>query len=785
MSDRGWTLESFSCCSDRTDRNDPDRSEDPAVSAIYMSHGEYTLLPPLSPNKTTYDYQFMPYARYSGATQIQSLGNRVARGGAIMMAFHRPTAIRRRARALAGVVWIRLVALAAVGLLALLTLGDVASLFRPVAQRDFEFEFEFDRRESPPRSSPGWPHRRGPSHDAVSPETGLANFWPPEGPPVLWQRPLGRGYSGFSVVGHRAFTQTQTLTAQYVVCLDADTGEQIWQHRYGWPYEPGGMYPGPRATPTWHEGRVYFAGPTGLVGCLRESDGKPLWKVDVNEKFGGRGTGFGYSCSPLLEDGKVILPVGGQRASVVALDALDGSTVWAAGDESASYCSALPITFRGQRCVVAFLKNALALFDLETGRQLCLQVYSRGYDEHAAAPLYDEPYLMVARAFRSGAECYRLEPEHSRATHDSLPRLRLKPVWQSRELSSDTASSVLLDRHVYGFDLRDVQAKAHRPSRGEFKCLELTTGEVLWKTDRVGHATVLAADGKLVLFNDQGELILARANPDRYDELARTIVFQGEICWTAPALDRGRLYLRSPTRAACVYVGRPDRLDVRQRRTARPTSSIPQSPRLNLARFVGGEREYAFDPADAGELGRWFAFSLVGVLGVAALVAATVRLPVGMKWPSAGPRVGQGVFWSAAFILGVFGTPVFNRWTGSFVFTWPVCLFVAHQVTLNTVVWANRATSLKRAPWMALLATCLLVGVCLVYFLVCRRLSLATEWTFLLGFLPSWPIAVPAAYQFQRGHRPFRNFAWTLLAFTAFYWSAGAWLIWQAGRFSL
>ena len=87
---------------------------------------------------------------------------------------------------------------------------------------------------------PDWPHLRGPNYDAISTETGLADVWPEQGPPVLWQRDLGQGYSGFVVMRGRAFTQTQTLAGQFVVCLDAETGVEQWRHRYGWPWQPAG-----------------------------------------------------------------------------------------------------------------------------------------------------------------------------------------------------------------------------------------------------------------------------------------------------------------------------------------------------------------------------------------------------------------------------------------------------------------------------------------------------------------------------------------------------------------
>ncbi|MDB5344120.1 MAG: outer rane biosis protein BamB [Schlesneria sp.] len=94
-----------------------------------------------------------------------------------------------------------------------------------------------------PDSHAGWPQWRGPTFDAISSETGLADTWPEAGPPVLWSRELGQGYSSFIAVGPHVYTLNQTLYEQAVVCLDAETGQTVWSSRYSWPYEGGGLYP--------------------------------------------------------------------------------------------------------------------------------------------------------------------------------------------------------------------------------------------------------------------------------------------------------------------------------------------------------------------------------------------------------------------------------------------------------------------------------------------------------------------------------------------------------------
>ena len=265
----------------------------------------------------------------------------------------------------------------------------------------------------------GWPNVRGPDFDGRSPEISLAEHWPPEGPPVLWTRALGQGYSSFTAADGRVFTQYQTLAGQYVICLNADTGETIWEHRYDWPYEAGGIYPGPRATPTLYDGRIYFAGTSGLVGCL-SWDGSLVWSVDTRQKFQGRGADFGYSASPMLQHDLLVVPVGGPGASLVALDARDGSARWQSGDDSASYTPALFITVAGHRQVIGYLENALACFDFDTGRLLWRKELSQGYDEHAAWPVFVEPHLWIAAPFRWGSNSLR-SPTASSAAASSSP----------------------------------------------------------------------------------------------------------------------------------------------------------------------------------------------------------------------------------------------------------------------------------------------------------------------------------------------------------------------------
>ncbi|MHB8864610.1 MAG: outer membrane protein assembly factor BamB family protein [Pirellulaceae bacterium] len=629
-----------------------------------------------------------------------------------------------------------------------------------------------------------WPFIRGPDFDGRSAETALVDRWPDAGPPVLWVSELGQGYSSFVAWNDRVATQAQTLAGQYVICLRADTGQVIWRYRYDWPYEPAGVYPGPRSTPTYANGKVYFASPNGVIGCLNAENGELLWSRNPVREFHGRGIEFGYSCSPTVIDNKVILPIGGHGASMIALNATDGTVVWHNGDDPASYTPAYPILFGGRSCVLGYLQNVLVCHDLQTGERLWRHGLSSGYDEHSAWPVYREPYLWISSPFQGGSELLELTGD---------PASPVRTVWKSRVLSNDIFSSVLVDDALFGFDLHEAQAKAHRPSRGAFVCIDFLSGRVHWtygdprrrraaKSDPlfppkdIGHATVIVADGKLILFNDTGELILARARSERYEELARVSVLAGEICWTQPVLRGGRLFVRNQSRAACIYLGEPEQLDPKMRARLLTTHAIPQQPYVDLAALIlGVEPEYAFDIPSREWIRTWYALSngiLAGSLLAVLVACAMIRLWT-KRWPNY--VVARYVCWGLMFLLGAVGTTILSRWRNDFVFTWPVSIFAVFQAVVAESRWRRLPQESPTGACRSIIVAALFVLSCFAYYWLCRRLSLVTEWAFLCGFTAALPCSFAGAICFRRSRwRLPWEAVMTLFAFAGFYWSAVA-----------
>jgi hypothetical protein len=311
-------------------------------------------------------------------------------------------------------------------------------------------------------------------------------------------------------------------------------------------------------------------------------------------------------------------------------------------------------------------------------------------------------------------------------------------------------------------------------------CLDLLTGESQWETDRVGHAGVLVADGKLILFNDEGELILARANSERYEELARAAVLAGEICWTPPALDRGRIYVRNQSQAACVFIGRPELMEEAQSRSLMTVADIPQGKYHNLAAMLGVEPEYAFDVPSNRWLVNWF-FTGLGLLAVAAVLAITVKLGrrIALR-QELSERAAWWWFWGTAFVLGALGTTPLSLWRAEFVFTWPVSLFVAFQATSRQVRLGRTTERSRGAGWRARLVALGFIGICVAYYLLCRRLSLVFEWAFLSGFAAAVPVAIAGVWLAHRAPRrlPVAVIA-TVAEFAAYYWGLVAWLWWK------
>ncbi len=632
-----------------------------------------------------------------------------------------------------------------------------------------------------------WSFFRGNNYDGHSHEQGLTNVWPKKGPPVIWSIDLGAGYSGFVGKLDRIYTQYQTLTGQFVVCLDAKTGAKIWEHRYGWSYGHASMYPGPRSTPTICNDRLFYTTPLGSLGCLKLQTGDRLWEVDTTKDFKAPDVEFGYACSPVCIAGKVIVPVGGSGAAMVAFDQRNGEVIWNSGDYHISYCSAYPISFESRSLIVGYFKNAIGLFDTDTGEELARRDISNDYDEHSAWPIYREPFLWTSGPFRAGCRLLKLAPIEN--------GFEFRSVYQSELMSNDVASCVLDGDQLYGFDIRDVQSKIHRPSRGQFTCLDFNTGDPLWQNGSltrrdmnsetissetignasdIGHASVIAADGKLILLNDTGQLIVGEINPLGFEEMGRSTILGGEICWTGLTLMNKCVFARNQSKAICVYLGEADQLSrfVSDESSIRYANDLEQPKFVNLAPILlGTEPKYAMTAPRPAWLVNWYLISL----GLGWITAPVLAIAIHRILPSIPARQ---TFLLLAFLVGILGTTIFGRWLGVFYFSWPVALFIIFECVVCQL--QSRDAKAEVHPWRARFWLLVFLAICFLFFWLCRRLSLAFEWAFLLGFPFSIPFLWIEKASVQRKEE-FSAKQWLCSAFgfSVFYWAGAAVIMWK------
>jgi hypothetical protein len=530
-----------------------------------------------------------------------------------------------------------------------------------------------------------------------------------------------------------------------------------WRTRYNWPWQPDSEWPGPFGTPTLAKGKAYFTDCFGLVLCADAISGHLVWSVNLAEQFGIEPPAFGYAITPLVYDGKVIVPVGGKGHAVMAFRADNGASVWQTGDEPANYSSCILVSVAGIPQVVAYLESSASGLDPLTGRELWRYSWGEQYGPHGTWPLYQEPFLFYALPFRCGSHSLRL----SRAQEGVRPTI----AWTNSVLSMDMLSGVIVYGFIYGFDVRDFQTTTNRPTRGLFKCVELTTGRQRWASPLPGHALVLACGHRLLMLNESGVLIATEAAPIAYQELARAPIFPKQPCWTAPALCGDLLVARSHREFVCLDLGDPARGLIS---TSNVDLTAPSRRSQADGWFARHHGSVFYMPGWRMQW-RWFLASLLGVFAPAMLlsVAAPKRI--------AGRRV---VFYLTAFPLSLWCTWGLTEAFGWFVFTWPAGIFLSLMLTIEVRAWGvQRPDRLARAA--ARLAFATLVAGLAGYWWVCRRLFLVAGQGYLTGLLLAIPLAVRTVALAQRKDSGFRSVGLGLLAFSVFFWTSAAVLWWR------
>jgi outer membrane protein assembly factor BamB len=387
-----------------------------------------------------------------------------------------------------------------------------------------------------------WPQFLGPTRDGVYAGADLAAVWPKEGPPVVWRKSIGQGFSGPAVAGHQLILFHRLNDQEVVACLDARTGEPMWSHSYPTAYRDDfGFDEGPRATPCIAQGRVYTFGAEGMLTCLALADGHLLWQVNTKNEFHARKGFFGAACSPLVEGGAVLLNIGGpEGAGVVAFDKATGRVLWKNADDEAGYSSPAAATIHQRRYAFFFTRAGLVAVDPADGKIQFRYPWRSRMDAsvNAATPLIIDDSIFLSASYGTGAILLRVRDNG------------VEKVWSGDDiLSNHYATSVYDHGFLYGLDGR---ADLGTPS---LRCVEAKTGKIRWQDDSVGAATVLLAGDQLLILTEAGELLRAPATPAAFKPGDRVQIMPAGVR-AYPALAGGYLYARSKDKLFCVNLGK-------------------------------------------------------------------------------------------------------------------------------------------------------------------------------------------------------------------------------------
>jgi outer membrane protein assembly factor BamB len=384
-------------------------------------------------------------------------------------------------------------------------------------------------------SAPYWTNFRGPHRDGVYDETPVLTAWPPEGLPVLWKQPIGGGYASFVVAGGKAFTIEQRRDQEVVAAYDVNTGHELWTN--GWPALfseiMGGD--GPRATPTWDDGRVYALGATGELRCLKAETGARLWSRNILDDNQATNLQWGMAASPLVVDDKVIvLPGGGAGRSVVAYDKLTGKKVWASQNDRQGYASPKLVTIAGERQIVVVSAMRVMGLKVEDGRLLWEFPWYTSPEVNATEPVFlDDHRFFLSSGYDHGAVL--VEVSHAGDTFSA------KQLWITKRMKTRFNAAVYYQGYLYGLD------------EGILSCIDAANGELKWKGGRYGYGQVLLASGQLIVLTEDGDLALVKASPEKLEEVSRFSVLEGKT-WNYPAMDGGRLLIRNTTQMAALRI---------------------------------------------------------------------------------------------------------------------------------------------------------------------------------------------------------------------------------------
>jgi outer membrane protein assembly factor BamB len=376
-----------------------------------------------------------------------------------------------------------------------------------------------------------WPQFHGPAHNNTTSETGWLKDWPHDGPPASWRVRVGVGMASFAVVGDRVFTAgNDGNDRDTIFCLDLTSGKTVWRHDYPcksaahmMSIVPGG----PCATPCVSNGHVFTISREGDVFCLESATGTVVWQKNMVRDFEGRRPVYGYAGSPLVWQDRLFLDTGSEEGSTVCLNAGTGETIWAKGRGEAGYATPVIAQIAGKDRLLMFKGRELAVLDPKDGSAIAsYATRTTDFCNCATPAITADGNIFISHTGADGSTGLKFDGT-------SLTR-----IWNVRDLGMLYNSGVPLEKNVLMVFNDSVRGE------DDMRCLDLTTGSVLWQSGGVEKGTAIFSDGHLIVLSTKGAIQLCKPSQTGIKVLARAQVLDGK-CWVLPVLSHHRLLCRS------------------------------------------------------------------------------------------------------------------------------------------------------------------------------------------------------------------------------------------------
>jgi outer membrane protein assembly factor BamB len=393
-----------------------------------------------------------------------------------------------------------------------------------------------------------WPQWRGPNRDGHSPEKGLLQEWPKDGPKLLWQiTDAGSGYSTPAVIGDRLYVLgNEGLENEFVAARSTADGKRAWSTRLGNVGQPkqNPNFPAARSTPTVKGELLYALGSDGDLACVETATGKLRWQKNLRTDFAGKPGTWAYAESPLVDGDTVIATPGGSEATLVALNRKTGDVLWKCalpeGDE-AGYASAIVVETGGIRQYVQLLQKGLVGIEAKTGKFLWRFAKSVSkFNANIPSPVASGDIIYVGSA-GTGGGAVKLTAKDGGVAAEEL--------YFESKLPTAIGGAVKVGDFLYG------------TTGAAMLCIEFKTGQVRWEERALGTASLCFADGRLFLHAESGEVGLVEPSSEGYREKGRFTppnqpkrINNMEKAWAYPVVANGRLYLRDHGSVWCYAI---------------------------------------------------------------------------------------------------------------------------------------------------------------------------------------------------------------------------------------